>query len=530
MPKNFTDLGEQDLLKHFPDYGVLVCKSCQFAIQPSALSSHLLRHQIYRSERRQLIERLKELGLREPEKVTYPGPDAKAIAELPVYRGWFCQSPDCGHACASEKRMAQHWSDLHGSREVAARPAWLQTFFRGNKIRYFEVSEPISIPSPLPEDEDEIGPTTISDSLADSVSISGSSVSELGSSRSNMESSQNLAYTSLLTATQLNMLNLQLMHHWSTVTSYTIDRGTEPPNFWTQNITIQAINGNSFLMFGCLSAAAFHLASEHRHTPKFYEFRKVGLEYQGHSMAGFRQALSVNAQPEASIAFNRLLCLTRCAEHHLDPDSTDSAFRPDAEGKIAPLLAIQECILLLRKTTEMWCAVQPDLPDDSGLRLPKEVLIGLESIPLDAVNYFLAPSPTQYPNIPPVLLEQIQSIPSRLSTVLHNTDETNLAAIRHAYTCLLTCFDRSYISKEIWAKWNGVEAWPKMISTEFLALIESCHPCALVLLAAWALLVKRLEAHKWFLKGETRRMFKFLRETLEEELKELVDEISGFTV
>ncbi|KAJ5519256.1 hypothetical protein N7453_001678 [Penicillium expansum] len=51
----------------------------------------------------------------------------------------------CGHLCASSKRMKRHWSDSHSVSELNdfvshARSVKLQTFFRGTKIRYFEVS------------------------------------------------------------------------------------------------------------------------------------------------------------------------------------------------------------------------------------------------------------------------------------------------------------------------------------------------------------------------------------------------------
>lgn len=133
----------EDLLKHLPDYGVVVCRACQFAVQPQALPSHLLRHQIYRNERRTLLNRLSKLGLRDPDDVPTPDPNGPPLSTLPLHRGYVCLAPSCTHSCVSQKRMFQHWSEAHGehdSKNVKARPAALQTFFRGNKIRYFEVN------------------------------------------------------------------------------------------------------------------------------------------------------------------------------------------------------------------------------------------------------------------------------------------------------------------------------------------------------------------------------------------------------
>jgi hypothetical protein len=40
------------------------------------------------------------------------------------------------------KRMELHWSRIHGEQnteKIQSRPAMLQTFFKGDKVRYFEV-------------------------------------------------------------------------------------------------------------------------------------------------------------------------------------------------------------------------------------------------------------------------------------------------------------------------------------------------------------------------------------------------------
>jgi hypothetical protein len=322
------------------------------------------------------------------------------------------------------------------------------------------------------------------------------------------------------------------MHHWSTNASYTANRGSEPPDFWTKTITQQALEGNEFLMYGCLSVAAFHLASEHRLTPKFYEYREIGLEYQGYGVAGFRKALAAGSDKEGCLAFNRLLGMTRCAEHHLDPDSTDSAIKPELEGKSLPIL---ECIMLVRGATSMWYAMQHELPNDSGLKLPHEVFLGLASIPYNsAVSIAFTPSPSQFPHIPLVLYNRLLSILPRLLPTLQqpSTSSEDLAAVKHAFASLMECFNRSYSCREIWAKWNGVEAWPRMITDRFLNLIESYHPAAVVMVGLWSLLVKRLEVELncWFLQGETRRLLRFVRDPLEGELRELVDDIAAFPV
>jgi hypothetical protein len=68
-----------------------------------------------------------------------------------VLDGYLCLHGGCRNLCASVKRMRRHWVDTHGGAEdfnAMAREVKMQTFFRGTKIRYFEVCE-------LPPDESD---------------------------------------------------------------------------------------------------------------------------------------------------------------------------------------------------------------------------------------------------------------------------------------------------------------------------------------------------------------------------------------
>jgi hypothetical protein len=59
---------------------------------------------------------------------------------LPVERGLQCKSEDCAYLCVTKKRMEHHWRSVHGRQGLAAcdwQTAPLQTFFKGNLLRYF---------------------------------------------------------------------------------------------------------------------------------------------------------------------------------------------------------------------------------------------------------------------------------------------------------------------------------------------------------------------------------------------------------
>jgi hypothetical protein len=109
-----TKAAPSGLLLYLREYGVLICRECQYAIQKSALRSHLLRHKIYRDERERLLSSVARLQLYEPDEVPLPGPGSPTISGLPLVSGFCCTAAKCGHLCASEKRMKRHWSDDHG--------------------------------------------------------------------------------------------------------------------------------------------------------------------------------------------------------------------------------------------------------------------------------------------------------------------------------------------------------------------------------------------------------------------------------
>ena len=142
---SLVNFGANDLLRYNPAHKILICSDCQYAIQKSALESHLLRHKIYRGDRQRLLSSIEQLDLLDPDEVSLPALGSPAVDLIPVLSGFCCTVQGCRHLTASSKRMQRHWSETHGQGGSVpllssfARPAKLQTFFRGTKVRYFEV-------------------------------------------------------------------------------------------------------------------------------------------------------------------------------------------------------------------------------------------------------------------------------------------------------------------------------------------------------------------------------------------------------
>lgn len=126
-----------DLLLYNSEFQVLICKECEYAVQPAAISRHLKqRHKIYRKDREDILEIVQHIPLVEP--AALPQRELEPpVPCLTVLRGLYCTTDDCKYMCESLKRMQQHWAAFHnrsGLSDIDWKPTLMQTFFRGSYI------------------------------------------------------------------------------------------------------------------------------------------------------------------------------------------------------------------------------------------------------------------------------------------------------------------------------------------------------------------------------------------------------------
>lgn len=609
------------LLVYLHDYGVVICRSCEFAIQPNAVSSHLLRHQVYRDKRRVLLECLEALNLLDPEEVPCPSPKSKPFPHLSVAAGYRCTLPGCDHLCISQKRMSQHLREHHGrSRnrdlERCSQQAHMQTFFKGNKVRYFEVQlDPGTLLKPAATEQLE--------RMDRYHFLTAPFVQNVDSTprRATNDGEEVIQRASI---TQDQMQDLMYLHHYTTSTALSMNRGTEPDQFWTHDIPLEATS-QSFLMHGILGVAAFHRASM---APDFEERKKhhvAGLRHQSVGLDTFRGIIDhpTVQNSTALTAFSRILGVQFCAEALLDADTHSS----HSEHHTDPILSkVLNFMLLLKGGLDLLLNLQSLLPSISSLVLSAETLQGLgelEMAPeaLDGVGPYLvnevcmkvellrnsspstlgspyrsnnltelrqlidfclcAPESTEsqrtrtgmrnsrtssmrqmvedgglfslalaasrcpaetsfqdsqsghptpwpvllcYPHIPPAIYAHLASISSRLHAIIPQQVLQNLTAFNQAMAALVSSFSRFYMSDSTWARWNGIESWPRMLSEDFLVILEGANPAALVLVAHWCVLLSKHEDSYWFLHGQSQRMLTVVLANLDDELQLLVQD------
>ena len=517
---SFGTHDEPNLLTYLPDFSVLICKSCQFAIQPSALPSHLLRHRIYRTDRQRLLQELSTLTLLEPEEVPTPAPHSTTLRDLPVHRGFRCLSTGCTHACASQKRMSQHWSEVHGERDskkVRARSAYLQTFFKGNKILYFEVNGPEGESASAIITTNPMGLILRTNESSESTSP-GMSRTPLSPGEMSSEASgdSEFEFTPIL-----NMDELRYLHYYTVDTSRTLTRSeAESAHLWVHVIPGEAFR-HPFLMYGVLGLASFHMACNASTASEARIHNGASLRYQSAGMADFRAAMQRpdSENSTALVAFARLIGVQRSTR----PQFEDGAFniRSPQEG----LAIIVEFLQLVRGTVETLVSLQDLLPQGSAFVLAEDELERLRQTEGSPIP---APHTTATGSIPPSLLDRLNSLPRRLAAMLPTSmDEDETRSIGFATAALIRSFSRSCTTNDDRALWDGIETWPRTLPNHYLRMLEVGHPAALLVFAHWCLLLGRVEQHHWYLRGQTERLLRIAAANVHGDVQHMVLELLG---
>ncbi|KAF2018545.1 hypothetical protein BU24DRAFT_418069 [Aaosphaeria arxii CBS 175.79] len=519
--------GTHDLLQHDPRYGILICRECQYAIQKSALKSHLLRHKIYREERQSLLSSLSKLELFEPDDVPLPAPSTPPINALPLLDGFRCLAPECGNLCASSKRMRRHWSESHGLSEASdlatlARSAKIQTFFRGTKIRYFEVTLPTTQSSTV------ASPARIQKSPTPD--INQHDITDENSERQTKQSSPPRLFQddqvadSRGSVDQVNLDTLTYFHHFLTKTSLALPRGSTT-HFWQTDIVSQALCCR-WLMCGLMAVAAYHLAilSEDRDVEEMH--RERAFLY----LADFRnsrdRALERDVEPagaamqdQLSQASERISCLIQCIHWTANALPHNQNIRPRF-ATMSPLEFAMTAIQCLSRSN-----LVNDLdntrtynPDDRGYSFAQANRIVQSVAPPDASE-----SPeesTQYTRSS--LLSRLDTLPTRMANIYSpprfKFDVHEVFVTLESIAALIQCCEVSFASDDLETTWSGMAMWLTKIPESFRTMVGQGIQIALVVLAHWALLVKRAEnCGCWYLSGWVEKIVHEVQKSLQAE-------------
>ncbi|OJJ04757.1 hypothetical protein ASPVEDRAFT_44284 [Aspergillus versicolor CBS 583.65] len=441
--------GPGQILEYNERYGVLICHECQYAIQKSALQSHLLRHKIYRADRQQLLSFISELNILEPDHVVLPSPESQPIDGLPVMSGYRCTAAGCANLCASIKRMKGHWRESHGIIDTSlARPAKLQTFFRGTKISYFEVT-PVDAEYDGSDNDDD------NDNDAD------------------MEDIGHVEPSPVLSPTRLDLETLSYFHHFTSTTNLTLPsrQSTLSANKYWQRVVSEALS-RQYLMYGLLALSACHLAAfpdnrkdEQRHRTRASEFSSEFRTGREETTADVKEIVT------------HIECLLRCAHWALAESPSDQRIMPES--------GVPDQLQSIMTTIQASVTASQDLPEET----PAYSLRLLSWNPSDPGG--LSPGN----NIPAEICDRLRALPSHMADTFGRPENPqDVLCLLSAVASLVECCDMSFSSDQPGSAWWGMATWVNRLPARFTDLVANHDPAVLVVVAHWAaLLVNRAE-------------------------------------
>ena len=463
---------------HHPDYPVLICNKCGYAIQPTGIARHLKEiHGIYRSRRRSYMDYATRRKLAKPEDVITTQIAQFPVRHLPVLDGLQCTGSNaCQYLCVSTKRMQKHWLSEHQRHGEAVLGDWhaasLQTFFRGNLLHYFtDVKQPCTLPG-TDSEQGRDGGLKAKDALAATLPLPCANL-------------------------PLDEADKDLFQHYINSTSLTlVDRhGTE--HIW-QQVLPQMAHHHLFLMHALLACAALHLAHLRPEQRQNYLIR--ARTHQDKAWPSFKQAITAVTQHNSSaiLIFAHLLVIYSFAT---DDDDDDHLFLTDTNSPHLDLM--RAWLYFVRAGCLLVCDFWHEI--ESGPLGPianswEEVIPGLEEGPAKAAatKHFVSLMPDVDGH------DGFEPWPDNIRKIY--TDSAAQLGLACAASWVLPDTD--------FTTWDAVRVWPMYMSQEYIQLLTQRHPAALVLLAHYCLLLERLEPH-WYFDGRAARLLESIMQRLD---------------
>ncbi|KAJ5601791.1 hypothetical protein N7510_011325 [Penicillium lagena] len=452
----------EKLLHYCPAHQVLICTTCHYAVQPAAIPRHLKDiHHIRSNQRRPFITYAKTLKLKSPEEVRSIQPKEFPLPYLPLEQGWCCEAQGCGYLCASTKRMETHWSAQHGRKgysnvDWSATP--LQSFFRGNMLRYFT-------------------------NTYSSTKLGGNEAKISGKHNRRIRERYNL-----------DPIDVKILDHYfsSSYKSFVTNETTE--TIWLDVVPDLAYN-NPFLLRGILACTALHMAYLNRPQRQTYTLRACA--HQDAALPEFRYAINHPDEKncDAIMSFAYLLIIYSFAT---DSENTTNSFLivdETHENADKPELILPQWLHFIRAGCSMLCDVWDRIQSGPASALAsaweEQFDVGNDNLPY--LDYF------------------VSLVPSDGSWSDESTKIYKSAA--HALATSFAYIERAK-SKANVNMWNVLAVWPMRVEVAFISLLSERHPGALILLAYYCVILKDME-DCWYFEGRPVKLLASIADVLD---------------
>lgn len=484
-------LNPTQLFHPLPQHHVIICTQCRFAVPPHAISRHLKEiHRIHSENRRPFLDFVSKFDLWDPQDVAPPIETEFPIPSLPILDGLQCTFPHCAHLCVAEKRMQSHWRSVHERPGIPGKDwkyAPLQTFFRGNMLKYFTQAASSSnskMPAPVESHyllvrQNVLGVTCLDPDM------------QLRALTLPFDDESHDCHTACETVARLTKCEKSLLQHYTNFTYKTIATDLETQYLWGPAL-VQIAYHHNFLMKALLALTALHLAEQGSTITDKQEYMLAASRFQDEAMAPYRIAVA-NANKSnchAILAFTHLLVLYCFATEQEDENLLLVAEREN----ITPLW-----LSFLRSGCSMLCSVWETL--EIG---PVQALAAAWEKQFDlpkSIDILISQS----------LDELLGAVPPPSSTDAWSDQEC--IEYRDAASFLALAISCSKTIGQPWTAWDVLRIWPVRLSEGFMVMLAASHPGALVLLAHYCVLLMNIE-DQWYFRGRATRMIQVIKQRL----------------
>ncbi|KAJ5166845.1 uncharacterized protein N7482_005626 [Penicillium canariense] len=359
--------------------------------------------------------------------------------------------------------MENHWSTKHGCKGEPSRDwsaALLQTFFRGNMLRYF---------TGIAQNKDLSHPS-------DPILAESPHIQDIGEKYN------------------LDGLDLRILKHYFSSSYKTFVTSDHTEQIWLSVVPDLAYN-QQFLLSGILACTALHMA--HLDPTQHQHLTIRACSHQDSALPLFRYAIDHPTEEncDAIMAFSYLLIVYSFAT---DIENTNNSFYIiENAGSIStgPKVVLPQWLHFIRAGCSMLCNVWDRIETGpvSALAAAWETEEDISDSDLPHLDYFLSIVPKD-----------------------GSWSEESIAIYQEAATALAESFaylERAKMKSEI-NTWSILGGWPVRVKTEYVTLLSERHPGALILLAYYCVLSKEMEKF-WYFEGRSARLISCVSKVLD---------------
>ncbi|KAH8169329.1 fungal specific transcription factor domain-containing protein [Sarocladium implicatum] len=281
-----------------------------------------------------------------------------------------------------------------------------------------------------------------------------------------------------------SLIDLELMHHYTTAVYFTFPHGKKKPEYFQKQVPRLALR-HQFLLHQVLAVSAFHLLHiSEEDLPKIY--LQQGTYHLTKSLSGIRDAIGLDITLDRGVALfmasSFLLSSTYASRRHLTADPAQDDAIDDLLGMIKLFLGVD----VVQKRT-------------------------LEAISRDVLQEIFGDNMQVLPEIEPWVTEYSNNLESLRNHIAESPlldDKTRETALNGCQVLLDAVWSPKASERGIIpaVEVRIVYRWPYWIDDDFLQLIRDRNPVGLAVLLFYCVAMRQTETTCWFLFGWASRL------------------------